>query len=116
MELAKKGSANPDRLRATLEAAGQAWRERGGLPAGFFTSGNPDIPAEITYTSAGGHEKIQVCGQLAPGLRPSEIQVCGQLQQPASAVQAPPGIGRVLDQLQQAALGDLIDPARNPAT
>jgi hypothetical protein len=28
-------------------------------------------------TSASGHEKIQVCGQLAPGAWPSFLQACG---------------------------------------
>jgi hypothetical protein len=35
--------------------------------------------AEMTrkITGASGHEKIPVCGQLAPGARPSEFLVCG---------------------------------------
>ncbi|MGD0686876.1 MAG: hypothetical protein ABSA03_17395, partial [Streptosporangiaceae bacterium] len=28
-------------------------------------------------TGASGHEKIRVCGQLAPGSRPSFLQSCG---------------------------------------
>jgi len=63
-------------------------------------------PARLPVIQAPGRPPAQ------PPIGPHPVQ----LQQPARAVQAPAGIGRVLDQLQQAALGDLIDPARNPAT
>jgi hypothetical protein len=38
-----------------------------------------DVPAvDLSGTSrASGHEKIRVCGQLAPGSRPSFLQSCG---------------------------------------
>jgi len=39
LELADSQAAKPERLAALLEAGDQAWRELGGLPAGFFSDG-----------------------------------------------------------------------------
>jgi hypothetical protein len=38
LELADRQAAHPERLRKLLDAADTAWRETGGLPAGFFTA------------------------------------------------------------------------------
>jgi len=39
LELADAQAAHPERLRKLADAAEAAWRETGGLPAGFFTTG-----------------------------------------------------------------------------
>ena len=39
LELADGQAAHPERLRKLVDAADAAWRETGGLPAGFFTTG-----------------------------------------------------------------------------
>jgi PAS domain-containing protein len=39
LELADGQAAHPERLRELADAADAAWREAGGLPAGFFTTG-----------------------------------------------------------------------------
>ena len=44
LELADGQAAHPERLRELVEAADAAWRETGGLPAGFFTTG--ETPAD----------------------------------------------------------------------
>jgi hypothetical protein len=38
------------------------------------------ITRRVRGTSASGHEKMQMCGQLAPGSRPSFLQSCGHWQ------------------------------------
>jgi hypothetical protein len=38
------------------------------------------VLAATRYLRASGHEKMRVCGQLAPGLRPSEFQFRGHLR------------------------------------
>ena len=37
-------------------------------------------PIPVLFSDASGHEKIRVCGQLAPGSRSSEFQSCGHLR------------------------------------
>jgi hypothetical protein len=65
LELADGQAAHPDNLRALVEAAGQAWREAGGLPEGFFATGE---------TTAGGEDFLQVLAAwtktVAAGLTP----------------------------------------------
>ena len=39
LELADGQAAHPERLRKLVDAADAAWRQVGGLPAGFFTTG-----------------------------------------------------------------------------
>jgi tetratricopeptide (TPR) repeat protein len=45
LELADGQAADPVRLAALVEAGDQAWRAAGGLPDGFFTTGQPVAPA-----------------------------------------------------------------------
>ena len=37
-------------------------------------------PVRAVEIAASGHEKMRVCGQLAPGSRPSFLQSCGHLR------------------------------------
>jgi tetratricopeptide (TPR) repeat protein len=68
LELAEGQAADPERLAELVEAGGQAWRARGGLPDGFFTTGD---------TTASGADYLHVLtawtkavtGTLAPGER-----------------------------------------------
>jgi hypothetical protein len=53
LELADGQAARPDRLRTLVEAAGEVWQEAGGLPDGFFATGE---------SSAGGDDFLQVLG------------------------------------------------------
>ena len=53
LELANGQAAEPDRLSALVEAGDQAWRDAGGLPEGFFTTGE---------TSASGADYLHVLG------------------------------------------------------
>ena len=46
LELADGVAANPVRLRAVLETASAAWQETGGLPDGFFATGEPRAGAD----------------------------------------------------------------------
>lgn len=48
LQQANAQAADLNRLQALLEAAGQAWRQTGGLPDGFFTTGKPGA-AERDY-------------------------------------------------------------------
>jgi hypothetical protein len=51
LELAEGQAAHPERLQHLLDTAGQAWREAGGLPEGFFATGE---------TTAGGEDFLHV--------------------------------------------------------
>ena len=52
LELANGQAAHPERLASLVAAGDQAWRDQGGLPDGFFTTGEtPPAPA-ITRTSS----------------------------------------------------------------
>jgi tetratricopeptide (TPR) repeat protein len=66
LELADGAAARPDRLRALVGAADAAWREAGGLPTGFFATGE---------TVAGGEDFLQVLGAwtraVVDGLTPA---------------------------------------------
>jgi tetratricopeptide (TPR) repeat protein len=53
LELAEGQAADPDRLAALVEAGGQAWREAGGLPEGFFATGE---------SQAAGQDYLHVLG------------------------------------------------------
>ena len=46
LELADGQAAHPERLRELVDAADAAWRETGGLPAGFFTPGETQEPSQ----------------------------------------------------------------------
>ena len=46
LELAEGQAAHPERLAALLEAGDQAWRRQGGVPAGFFTTGEGTASGE----------------------------------------------------------------------
>ena len=44
LELADGQAASPERLAALIQVGGEAWQEQGGLPAGFFASGESSAP------------------------------------------------------------------------
>ena len=46
MELADGQAAHPDQLRKLIDTADSAWRKAGGLPEGFFTSGETGMAGE----------------------------------------------------------------------
>ncbi len=46
LELADGQAADPARLNALVQAGDQAWREAGGLPDGFFATGEPHVGGE----------------------------------------------------------------------
>ena len=46
LQLADGTAGNPVALRATLDAAGTAWQANGGLPGGFFATGEPRASSE----------------------------------------------------------------------
>jgi hypothetical protein len=64
---------------------------------------NTDVPphranetncaGHAAVNGASGHEKIQVCGQLAPGSRPSEFLSCGHLRSGWLAICSLPASG-----------------------
>jgi hypothetical protein len=60
---------NSARNKAPAEAASSL----GGFVYPVLNGG----PPASAYPAASGHEKIRVCGQLAPGSRPSFLQSCG---------------------------------------
>jgi hypothetical protein len=51
LELADGQAAHPEQLQKLLDTAGEAWQQAGGLPEGFFTTGE---------TTAGGEDFLQV--------------------------------------------------------
>jgi len=53
LELANGQAAEPERLAALVEAGDQAWRDAGGLPKGFFTTGE---------TRASGADYLHILG------------------------------------------------------
>ena len=46
LELAEGQAAHPERLAGLLDAGDQAWRRQGGVPAGFFTTGEGTASGE----------------------------------------------------------------------
>jgi len=46
LELADGQAADPDGLQTLVQAGEQAWKQAGGLPDGFFTTGRPDAAAQ----------------------------------------------------------------------
>jgi tetratricopeptide (TPR) repeat protein len=54
LELADGQAADPEKLAALVAAGDQAWRDHGGLPGGFFTTGQPAAGQSITDQSAAG--------------------------------------------------------------
>ena len=46
LELADRQAADPERLAALIRAGDQAWRRTGGLPEGFFTTGQASASVE----------------------------------------------------------------------
>jgi hypothetical protein len=46
LELADAQAAHPERLRKLVDAADTAWRETGGLPTGFFTTGETQAASQ----------------------------------------------------------------------
>ena len=68
LELADGQAADPGRLAALVEAGDQAWREAGGLPEGFFATGESRAAAE-DYLHVLGTWAQSVSEGLAPGQR-----------------------------------------------
>ncbi len=68
LELANGQAADPGRLRTTVAAAGEAWRETGGLPEGFFTTRQPPATGE-DYVHVLGAWTHAVATGLVPGHR-----------------------------------------------
>ena len=68
LELADGQAADPARLRALVEAGNQAWREAGGLPDGFFATGESRAAGE-DYLGVLGAWTDAVADGLAPGPR-----------------------------------------------
>jgi len=70
LELAEGQASNPERLAQLVAAGGQAWRARGGLPDGFFTTGETTATAtdylyvlaawtkEVTETLTSGEQSL----------------------------------------------------------
>ena len=58
LELADGQAAEPERLGTLVEAGDQAWRDAGGLPDGFFTTGE---------TRASGADYLHVLGAWTRG-------------------------------------------------
>jgi tetratricopeptide (TPR) repeat protein len=78
LELANGQAADPDRLAALVAAGDQAWQEQGGLPDGFFSTGQPATGASSrgqAAASAGDYLHVlgawtqAVTGTLEPGER-----------------------------------------------
>jgi tetratricopeptide (TPR) repeat protein len=71
LELANGQAAQPDQLARLVEAGGQAWREQGGLPEGFFTSGESIPPSSTAadYWHVLAAWTTSVADTLAPGER-----------------------------------------------
>jgi hypothetical protein len=67
IELAEGQAADPERLARLVEAGGQAWRARGGLPGGFFTTREPTAAGDADYLSVLATWTNIVAGMLAPG-------------------------------------------------
>ena len=75
LELADGQAARPQQLQNLLDTAGEAWQQAGGLPEGFFTTGE---------TAAGGEDFLHVlaawtaaaASQLAPAARDLFCFVC----------------------------------------
>ena len=75
LELADGQAARPQQLQNLLDTAGEAWRQTGGLPEGFFLTGE---------TAAGGEDFLRVLAawtaaaadQLAPAARDLFCFVC----------------------------------------
>ena len=75
LELADGQAARPQQLQNLLDTAGEAWRQTGGLPEGFFLTGE---------TAAGGEDFLRVlaawtasaANQLAPAARDLFCFVC----------------------------------------
>ena len=75
LELADGQAARPQQLQNLLDTAGEAWRQTGGLPEGFFVTGE---------TAAGGEDFLRVLAawtaaaakQLAPAARDLFCFVC----------------------------------------
>jgi tetratricopeptide (TPR) repeat protein len=63
MELADGQVSHPDRLRLLLDAGDQAWRKQGGLPAGFFDSGESHATGDSYLHVLGTWTKV-VTGTL----------------------------------------------------
>jgi hypothetical protein len=53
LELANGQAAHPDQLAKLVEAGDQAWREQGGLPDGFFATGETTASASAPASPAG---------------------------------------------------------------
>jgi hypothetical protein len=68
LELADGQTARPDRLRELLQAGDRAWRNIGGLPQGFFTTGEPHANA-VDYLHVLATWTRSVCDGLQPGQR-----------------------------------------------
>ena len=68
MELAEGQAANPERLAGLVKVGDQAWRKRGGLPRGFFASGEGTASGE-DYLNMLAAWTRSVTGILADGER-----------------------------------------------
>ena len=63
LQLANSQAAYPDQLAALVEAGDQAWREQGGLPEGFFTSGTGEstaAPGDYWHVLAAWSQAVSV--------------------------------------------------------
>jgi hypothetical protein len=68
LELADGQAADPARLAALVEAGDQAWRDAGGLPEGFFATGETSAPAgDYLHVLAAWTQAV--AETLAPGER-----------------------------------------------
>jgi tetratricopeptide (TPR) repeat protein len=67
LELAEGQAADPERLAQLVQTGRQAWRERGGLPDGFFTTGEPTAVSDTDYLHVLAAWTKAVTGTLAPG-------------------------------------------------
>ncbi len=69
LELAEGQAADPERLAQLVETGGQVWLARGGVPDGFFTTGEPTALSDADYLHVLDAWTRAVTGTLAPGGR-----------------------------------------------
>ena len=75
LELADGQAADPERLRKLADAADAAWRETGGLPAGFFTTGETQAAGQ-DYSHVLAAWTRTVAATLAPADRDLFYLLC----------------------------------------
>jgi hypothetical protein len=86
LELADGQAADPGRLAALIEAGDQAWRAAGGLPDGFFATGESVSPASGKLVApASGYVGASVTGQsVAPATGHAGASVTGHASAPTA--------------------------------